>query len=168
MKETSKINFSNQKHLISIIKEEADKNDPYDCYEFEQTMNKLKPYLSRLTEEQQKQIEIIQKQMIKNNVSPRKIRKNIINKLQKYNIYIPTKDEILKNKIQEINQRLHFLQQLKELKNNGYSWDYINYLISNKIKQDFIEDQRNKNIPFQQPFENEYFQQFHRDIIVNH
>ena len=168
MKETNKIKFSNRKHLLSIIKEEADKGDPYDCYEFEHTMNTLQPYLSSLTEEQQKQIETIQKHMIHKNISPRKIREHIINKLQKYNIYIPTKDEILKNKIQKINQQLHFFQQLKELRKLRYNWEDIHYLITEEIRQNLLEDQQNKNIPFLKSFENEYFDQFYGDTIVNH
>ena len=157
-----------QQNINSIIMEEADKDDAYDCYELEQTMNMIQPYMTNLSDEQRTQIETMKKQMIKKDVSPRLIKEKIMKKLQQFNIYIPTREEILNTLIQEIIKQLHFYQQLKQLRELGYSWDYINYLASEEIKHVFSEDQEYPFNPLYLSFKKEYLKQVLETRPIHH
>jgi DNA-binding transcriptional MerR regulator len=95
---------------------------PKISFEGRQTMNRLGPFASQLTDEQRTELNDLMTTLREQNATPDEIRTAVQEKLDEFGVF----DTQLDNEIAQTEQRLTILNRQKELRNEGYSWNEIN------------------------------------------
>ena len=92
-------------------------------------MNRIGPFATELTDEQQTELEDLMDTLRENNATPEEIRAAVDDKLDEYGVL----DTRLENEITQTEQRLTMLTREKDLRDQGYSWDEIRTIINDEF-----------------------------------
>jgi DNA-binding transcriptional MerR regulator len=98
------------------------------------------PFMSQLTVEQRQELEDIITSMKEDGATRLEIRDTIVSKLEEYGVEIQKPelteeelDERLEEKIEHTEQRLEILNRVKELRDQGYSYEEIREMIQEEF-----------------------------------
>ena len=105
-------------------------------FECDRRMGDRQPFFSELSEEKQQEINKLSQQLIEEDSTPEEMRTAIGEKLAEFGVELPDRDEMLDEQIQHATQHLEILDLKKQLREEGYSWEEIQDVISEEYDLD--------------------------------
>ena len=90
-------------------------------------------FFSELTDEQKAELKETRETLIEEGATCEEIREAMHEQLESYGIDLPTRDEMLDERINSTKQRLNILERKKELREEGYEWEEINEIIQEEF-----------------------------------
>lgn len=123
--------------LVTAETDDFDEDERiFPRFESGKMMGDRQPFFSELTEEQKEEINDLREQITTEDATTEEIRTAIMEKLEEFGIELPDRDVMLDEQIQQTTQHLEILELKKELREEGYSWEEIQDVISEEYDLD--------------------------------
>jgi DNA-binding transcriptional MerR regulator len=91
-------------------------------------------FIDQLTEEQREEIKELVTRLNDEGATCQEIREAIKAKLEEFGVEMPTPDERLENAIEQTEKKLEILNRVKELREDGTSWEEIKDIIQDEYE----------------------------------
>ena len=93
----------------------------------------IQPIYKKLTEDQKQELHELFKDLKENDATPEEVRNAVTEKLESWDLDIPSRDEMLDQQIQNAQNHIEILERKKELREEGYEWDEIQEIIQEEF-----------------------------------